>query len=911
MKSPRVIYLTILSLLLQFVLVSLSAEESSAAVNINNGVTYLDSSDAGTGGKAGNQVAMTSEGNLYLLCFGGIHPIVSICKQSPKADAAAPSAAIYYRGDQAIRITNPYGMGLDNNEVLFVSDQNAILRITSSSAATVYESSTAWSTCGGGATAASIRQFTFDSDGNMYVAAGNCGVWKVPTNGINGATTNTGGTPTRVFLNNTINTDTYCLFASSVAHDSAGNLFVSCANGIDYASGDRIVKLTLSGGAFTDSLYKTIGMYTRPNGIALDSQDTVYILAGADNGKVRKYVENAGSITEFQSTYNFRFEANSMTFDRLGNAYVGWDNYIIKMIGLGTPFPPTGLAASAGNGRVALSWRNLGLAGIDTFTVTSSPGGSTCSTRSTDANPYSCTISGLTNAQSYSFSITSSNATGTSRTSSAVIATPVGPPSAPTIGAATLVDSRTASITFTPPASDGGSAITGYTVTSYPHGRTGTGASSPIQVTGLTFGSPETFTVTATNAIGTSDSSTASNIVTPNDVYSVTFDSQGGSSISSGTFVSGGAVAAPGSTPTKSGYSFNGWFAASAGGASLTFPYSPGVTSSITLYAQWTAVSTTPAPVVLGPPPSSFVVVANPKISRSTASLVCTSGSYKFKKQGGREEESQISAQLISLLSNGSVVDSEKTLGAQASFDLQSSYKGTTMSCEVGIQQEEVVETYSSIDRGVVASLKAAMTTAIYQANTSYYEDRRAAYEKRDAGDVKLWKELLERAPIKREATKVQAGVDYIANLEKAGISILVAVDKVAPAPAPAPTKSPEPVVTVNVQPIAMKKVGTIYFASGTYFINAESKKTIKALATSILLKSPTIVLSYGHTDSKGGTDNTVLSQNRAKAVAKLLRSLLPGQKIVTGWYGSSKPAATGTSKAALAKNRRVEIYIK
>ena len=64
-------------------------------------------------------------------------------------------------------------------------------------------------------------------------------------------------------------------------------------------------------------------------------------------------------------------------------------------------------------------------------------------------------------------------------------------------------------------------------------------------------------------------------------------------------------------------------------------------------------------------------------------------------------------------------------------------------------------------------------------------------------------------------------------------------------------------------------------------------------------------------TTTQPGTNNTLLSQNRAKAVAKLLRSLLPGQKIVTGWYASSKPVATGTSKAALAQNRRVEIYVK
>jgi outer membrane protein OmpA-like peptidoglycan-associated protein len=325
--------------------------------------------------------------------------------------------------------------------------------------------------------------------------------------------------------------------------------------------------------------------------------------------------------------------------------------------------------------------------------------------------------------------------------------------------------------------------------------------------------------------------------------------------------------------------------------------------------------STQAAPVVLGPPPSTFVVVANPKISRSGTTLVCTSGTYKFKKQGGPEEASKISSQQISLLSNGAVVDSEKTLESKSAFDIKSSYKSTTMSCEVGIQQEEVVKTYSSLDKESISVFEAAMTAAIYGANTTYYSERDYAYMKRDAGDTKLWKEMLDKALVKREGTKVQAGVDYLANLEKAGISLVIAADKAVPTPAPTPTpapeKSPEVSKTGNVQPIAMKKVGSIYFASGTYFLNDESKKTIKALATSIFLKSPTVVLSYGHTDIKGGTNNTVLSQNRAKAVAKLLRSLLPGQKIATGWYASTKPVVTGTSKADLAKNRRVEIYIK
>jgi hypothetical protein len=87
-------------------------------------------------------------------------------------------------------------------------------------------------------------------------------------------------------------------------------------------------------------------------------------------------------------------------------------------------------------------------------------------------------------------------------------------PGAPTIGTATAGNAQ-ATVAFTPPASDGGSPITLYTATSSPGGFTGTGTASPITVTGLTNGTPYTFTVTATNSVGTGDPSSASNSVTP------------------------------------------------------------------------------------------------------------------------------------------------------------------------------------------------------------------------------------------------------------------------------------------------------------------------------------------------------------------------------------------------------------
>jgi hypothetical protein len=87
-------------------------------------------------------------------------------------------------------------------------------------------------------------------------------------------------------------------------------------------------------------------------------------------------------------------------------------------------------------------------------------------------------------------------------------------PGAPTIGSVTGGNAQ-ATVPFTPPTSNGGRVITGYTVTSTPSGVTASGTASPLTVTGLTNGTPYTFKVKASNSVGTGPESVASNSVTP------------------------------------------------------------------------------------------------------------------------------------------------------------------------------------------------------------------------------------------------------------------------------------------------------------------------------------------------------------------------------------------------------------
>ena len=201
------------------------------------------------------------------------------------------------------------------------------------------------------------------------------------------------------------------------------------------------------------------------------------------------------------------------------------------------PGAPTGLTGSSGApGKATITFTaptDNGGSVVTDYVVTSSPGGFTCVT----ANPSTgCEITGLTNGTAYTFTAVARNSVGNSvnSTPSAAV-TPVGKPATPTNVAASA-GNASATVSFTAP-NNGGSAITRYDVEAYDQNGVPISPAltctlnvpfpTPLACTfanSLANGLSYTFKVSATNILGTSDSSTATAAITPANLIPTTLD---------------------------------------------------------------------------------------------------------------------------------------------------------------------------------------------------------------------------------------------------------------------------------------------------------------------------------------------------------------------------------------------------
>ena len=185
--------------------------------------------------------------------------------------------------------------------------------------------------------------------------------------------------------------------------------------------------------------------------------------------------------------------------------------------------PPTNVTATPGNNSASLTWQaplNPGASSITGYRIVANAGSTWFPPTTVFGNPAptSATITGLSNGASYTFVVACviNGMLGQDSAPSNAV-TPGAVPGAPSPPTAVTATPGIGSVTvsWTPPANPGNSAVSSYTVNGSPGGVTATTSQTSVVINGLTPGVGYSFTVTATNATGTSLPSVQSNQVIP------------------------------------------------------------------------------------------------------------------------------------------------------------------------------------------------------------------------------------------------------------------------------------------------------------------------------------------------------------------------------------------------------------
>ncbi|MEI6700722.1 MAG: fibronectin type III domain-containing protein, partial [Actinomycetota bacterium] len=415
-------------------------------------------------------------------------------------------------------IATPYGPGcvaVDNSGNLFVDDYSGNLkRFGAKGGETTLMTGVVPGSSG----------LTIDALGAIYVA----GVGPTHSNVVK--LTPSGSTYTQSTIGSGFNDP------NGLALDAQGNLYVGDGGVVDptgTAAADSFIYKVTPGGVQT-KIYD-LGLGGGAGQLAFDPSNNLWIADPGNNRLVEISPTGVVSTSDvgglFGAIYGVAFDgAGNMflvdSFQSNGDQANRGAIYQATMTTPRSTVPgaPLSVGAVKGNTSATLTWTapSSGGSPITSYVVTPYLGATAQATQSFGPSATGGTVTGLTNGQTYTFTVAAVNANGQSPDSAATA--PVIPSTTPQPPTSVSAVKANASAVLSWVAPDnGGASITGYVVTPY-LGATAQATqsfgpnTSGGTVTGLTNGQTYTFTVAAQNLNGVGTASSPSAAVTPSAV---------------------------------------------------------------------------------------------------------------------------------------------------------------------------------------------------------------------------------------------------------------------------------------------------------------------------------------------------------------------------------------------------------
>jgi|SRR5689334_14600420 len=154
--------------------------------------------------------------------------------------------------------------------------------------------------------------------------------------------------------------------------------------------------------------------------------------------------------------------------------------------------------------------------------------------------------------------------------------------------------------------------------------------------------------------------------------------------------------------------------------------------------------------------------------------------------------------------------------------------------------------------------------------------------------------------------TKVLQSVSPLRTL---GLELEDHITVVAPATVPAASV---PTASLQARLNDLLSRNQIEFDSNQATLTARGRAAVDRLIPVLTQASRTSIEIGGHTDGFGAPDyNRELSRRRAEAVRDYLTAHGVTHELTAVGYGASKPLETGLSRAALQRNRRIELHVR